>query len=111
MASASSSKLLCGTCGNKSVGVFKCEGCSQTFCRKHSNEHRDSLSHQLDEIILEHDTLQQTIVVQKEKENDHHPLIKQINQWEKDSIVKIRQTAKETRQHVEKLIAGQNGNI
>jgi hypothetical protein len=57
MASASSSKSPCATCENKSVGIFKCDGCSKTFCRKHSNEHRDSLIHQLDEIVLEHDTL------------------------------------------------------
>lgn len=111
MASTSSSKPPCATCGNKSVGVFKCEGCSQTFCRKHSNEHRDSLIHQLDEIVLEHDILQQTIVEQKEKQNDYHRLIEQINNWEKDSIVKIQQTAKEARQEVERLIAAQNGNL
>jgi ribosomal protein L17 len=111
MASASSSsKPPCATCGNKSVGVFKCEGCSHTFCRKHSNEHRDSLIHQLDEIVLEHDTLQQTIVEQKEKQSDQNRFIEQIDKWEKESIVKIQQRAKEARQQVEKLIDAQNGN-
>jgi hypothetical protein len=110
MASSSSSKVPCATCGNKSVGVFKCEGCSQTFCRKHSNEHRDLLTHQLDEIVLEHDTLQQTIVEHKGKSNDHQHLIEQINKWEKSSIVMIQQTAKEARQEVEKLSANQTGN-
>jgi hypothetical protein len=111
MASSSSSKALCATCGNKSIGVFKCEGCSQTFCRKHSNEHRDFLIHQLDEIVLEHDTLQQTITEYKEEASDSHRLIDQINEWERDSIVKIQQTAKEGRQHVEKLLNDQNGNL
>ena len=107
---ASSSKVPCATCGNKGVGIFKCEGCSQTFCRKHSNEHRDLLTHQLNEIVLEHDTLQQTIVEHKRKPNDHHDLIEQINKWEKNPIVKIQQTAKEARQEVEKLITTQTGN-
>ncbi len=111
MASASlSSKPPCATCGNKSVGVFKCEGCLQTFCRKHSNEHRDSLSHQLDEIVLEHDTLQQTIVEQKEKQSDRHHLIEHIDKWGKESIVKIQKTAEDARQQVETFIAAENGN-
>jgi hypothetical protein len=111
MASSSSSKSPCATCGNKTVGVFKCEGCWQTFCRKHYNEHRYFLAHQLDEIILEHDTLRQMIVEQTGKQNDHHHFIQQINKWEKDSIMKIQQTAEETRQQVEKIVIAQNGNL
>ncbi|CAF1320393.1 unnamed protein product [Rotaria sordida] len=111
MASSSSMKPLCTTCGNKGVGVFKCEGCSQIFCRKHSNEHRDILIHQLDEITFEHDTLQQTMIELKEKQNDYHHLIEQVNEWEKNSIIKIQRTAIETRQEIEKLIAFQHETI
>ncbi|CAF1241886.1 unnamed protein product [Rotaria sordida] len=55
-------KAPCIACGNKSAGIFRCEGCLQVFCRKHLNEHRDFLSHQLDEIAQEHDILQQIIL-------------------------------------------------
>ncbi|CAF3243149.1 unnamed protein product [Rotaria sp. Silwood2] len=111
MTSTSSMKSLCSTCGNKGVGIFKCEGCLQTFCRKHSNEHRDLLIHQLDEIIFEHDTLQQTIIELKDKRNDHYRLIEQVNEWERDSIMKIQRTATDIREDIEKLIALQNGKI
>lgn len=111
MASSSISKAPCATCENKGVGIFKCEGCAQVFCRKHVIEHRDILSHQLDVIVVEYDTLQQTIVENKDNQNHHHPLIKQIDKWERDSIVKIQQTAYEARQQVNELVNSQKGNL
>jgi uncharacterized Fe-S cluster-containing radical SAM superfamily protein len=108
---ASSSKAPCATCGNKGVGIFRCEGCLQVFCRKHLNEHRDLLSHQLDEIVLEHDTLQQSIVENKGTQNNEHPVLKQIDKWEKDSIRKIQQLAEEARQQVKELIGTQTGTL
>ncbi|CAF4464397.1 unnamed protein product [Rotaria sp. Silwood2] len=107
MASPSSSKTPCTSHGCKSVGILKCEGCSQIFCRPHVLEHRDLLSHQLDGIVLEHDTLQQMIVEQKNKENNHHSLLEQIDKWEQNSIKKIQQTANEARQQIEILIGSQ----
>jgi uncharacterized Fe-S cluster-containing radical SAM superfamily protein len=110
MASLSSStKTPCATCGNKSAGIFRCEGCIQVFCRKHLNEHRDLLSHQLDEIVLEHDTLQQTILENKDKQNNQHRILKQIDKWERDSMVKIQQVAEEARQQVKALTGAQKG--
>ncbi len=107
---SSSSKAPCATCGNKAAGIYRCEGCLKVFCRKHLNEHRDLLGHQLDEIVLEHDTLQQTIAENKSKQNNQHPVLKEIDQWEKDSIVKIQQLAEEARQQVRKLTSSQTGN-
>ena len=111
MASSSSIKSPYSSCGNKGSGVFKCEGCCQTFCRKHSNEHRDILLHQLEEVITEHDVLQQMIIEQKEKQNDYHYFKEQINEWERNSIMKIQRTAIEIREQIENLIVCQNGNI
>ncbi|UJR14241.1 hypothetical protein I4U23_001231 [Adineta vaga] len=96
-------KAPCATCGNKGVGIFRCEGCLQVFCRKHLNEHRDVLSHQLDEIVLEHDTLQQTIVDNTNAQDKQHPVLKQIDLWEKDSIQKIQRFAEEVRKQVNQL--------
>ncbi|CAF3838322.1 unnamed protein product [Rotaria sordida] len=107
MTSSMPSKTLCASCDKNGVGIFKCEGCTQVFCRKHSIEHRDILSHQLDEIVLEHDTLQQTIVEHEDKQNRCHPLMEQINRWETDAIERIRKTAEEARQQVNKLITTQ----
>jgi hypothetical protein len=112
MASSTLTKAPCATCGNKCVGIFKCEGCAQIFCRKHVKEHRDILNHQLDEIFIEYDTLQQTITEQKDDENDyHHSFLKQIDKWERDSIVKIQQTADEARQQVEQLTSSQKSKM
>jgi hypothetical protein len=105
MASSTITRAPCATCDNKGVGIFKCEGCSQIFCRKHVNEHRENLSHQLDEIVLEHDTLQQTIAEQNDQETNRHSLLQQIDEWEKDSIIKIQQAANETRIKIEELIS------
>jgi hypothetical protein len=112
MASSSSSlKAPCATCANKAAGIYRCEGCLNVFCRKHLNDHRDLLSHQLDEIVLEHDTLHQTIVETKVKQNNQHPLLKEIDQWEKNSIMKIQQLAEEARQQVKNSISSQTGNL
>jgi hypothetical protein len=109
MASSTITRAPCATCDNKGVGIFKCEGCSQIFCRKHVNEHRENLSHQLDEIVLEHDTLQQTLAEQNDQDTNRHSLLRQIEEWEKDSIIKIQQAAEETRKQVEKLTSSQKG--
>ncbi len=109
--SSSSSKAPCATCANKAAGIFRCEGCLNVFCRKHLNEHRDLLSHQLDEIVFEHDTLQQNIVENRSKQNNQHPILKEIDQWEKNSIMKIQQLAEEARQQVKSSTNSQTGSL
>ncbi|CAF3476209.1 unnamed protein product [Rotaria sp. Silwood1] len=93
------SKTPCVTCG-KGAGLFKCEGCTQIYCTKHVTEHRQTLHHQLDEIIVEHDSLQEKIIENKDQSN---PLTKYIDEWEQRSIMKIQQMAKETRQEIVQL--------
>ncbi len=111
MASSTLTKAPCATCGDKSVGIFKCEGCSRIFCRKHVNEHRDILSQQLDEIVFEYDILQQTITELNDQQNYRKSLFTKIDQWEKDSIMEIQQTANEARQQVEQLTNFQKGKL
>jgi hypothetical protein len=65
----------------------------------------------LDEIVLEHDTLQQTIVENQSKQNNQHPILKEIDQWEKNSIMKIQQLAEEARQQVKSSTSSQTGNL
>lgn len=109
MAAFSAEKPPCATCACKSLGILKCEGCLQIFCRKHINEHRDMLSQQLDEIVVQHDTLQQMIINKYDQEDNHYSLLNQIDQWEKDSIIKIQQTAEETRQQIKISLNLQKG--
>lgn len=109
MASSSTVRTPCATCGVKAAGVFKCEGCGQVFCRKHVIEHRDTLNQQLDEIVLEYDGLQQTVAEGSGKTHGHHPLIEQIDKWETESMEKIRQMANEAREQVRKLTGSPAG--
>ena len=95
MASASG-RNRCVACG-KERATSKCAGCSQDFCFNHLAEHRQGLSKQLDEIEVDRDTIQQTIL-QQTNELKTHPLIKQIDQWEESSIKKIQKVANEARQ-------------
>ncbi|CAF0922414.1 unnamed protein product [Adineta steineri] len=91
-------KTQCFTC-NKEKITYSCEGCSQRFCLVHLNEHKQILNDELNHIINNYDQFKQTINEQKQNPQNHS-LIKQINQWETNSIRKIQQKAKECRETV-----------
>ncbi len=92
-------KERCITC-NKSSEIIICNGCQQTFCDKHSIEHRQQLANQLDNIMQEHDLLKQEF----QQAFNEYSLFKNIDQWEKDSIVKIQITAETARADVRQMI-------
>ena len=86
----------CVTCG-KDKATAKCSGCFQDFCYNHLGEHRQQLNKQLDEIEVDRDLFQQAF--HQQTTNPHkHSLIQRIDQWEQESIQKIKQTAEEVRQ-------------
>ena len=89
-------KARCITC-DKERSTARCAGCSQEFCFEHLVDHRRELSVQLDEVEVHRDLFRQTLTEQT-TDPQRHPLIKQIDQWEKDSIKKIQQAANECRQ-------------
>jgi hypothetical protein len=90
-----STTVMCIMC-NRAKGIYKCEGCSRNFCPRHSIDHRSELGKQLEKIEVIHDLVHQTLI-QQTKDPRQHPLVKIIDQWEKDSVLKVRQTAEETR--------------
>ena len=100
-------KIFCATC-QQSMGQFKCEGCRQSFCMKHVIEHRQMLNKQLDDIILENDTLRQSI---HRNPHDSQSPLTYINQWEQTSIDKIRQIAQDARRELQQLENIHNGTI
>ncbi|CAF1457511.1 unnamed protein product [Rotaria sordida] len=106
-------KARCIIC-RKERSAVRCEGCSQMFCYNHLPIHHQELSKQLDEIEQNRDFLRQTLT-QQTNHPQQHSLIKQIDQWEKDSIKKIQQTAEECRQllphHITKHITQIEGNL
>ncbi|CAF0774874.1 unnamed protein product [Rotaria sordida] len=102
MASTSTRKHCANNDGCKQTGVAYCEGCTRSFCGIHFNDHRRALSEELNVIFSDcneiKDTLNQQITTY-----DSHPLIKEINDWEKQSIANIQQRAKELRQQLLQL--------
>jgi hypothetical protein len=93
---AATGKSECVTCGKEKSAV-RCEGCFKIFCRTHYTDHCQGLSVQLDEIQVRHDLFRQTLTEQT-TDPHKHPFMKQIDEWEKDSIKIIQQTADECRQ-------------
>jgi hypothetical protein len=93
-------KTRCLTCG-KERATSTCSGCLEDFCLKHLVEHRQELNKQFDEIEVHRDVFQQTIL-QQINQSHKHPLIQQIDQWENDSIHKIKQIAEETKEILSK---------
>ncbi|CAF2897589.1 unnamed protein product [Rotaria sp. Silwood2] len=98
MASSAVKKLPCITCG-KAAGVFTCRGCLKDFCTRHATEHRHMLDQQMEEVTLCHDQLRQNFDEQT-KEPRQHSLIQQIDEWEQNSIEKIRQVAENARKQL-----------
>ncbi|CAF1073097.1 unnamed protein product, partial [Didymodactylos carnosus] len=92
--SVSDSESPCTKCA-KNAGITTCDGCLAKFCRRCFNDHRQDLSKELDNAVYEHDILKQELEMPN-KNNSHH-LLKQIDEWKKDSIDKINQLADECR--------------
>lgn len=83
-------KKACTKC-EKGIGVLTCAGCRLSFCRKHSDEHRNELAIQMDNLGQECDLFQQN--------TEQNRIRIRIDQWEHESIEKIRQTARDLRKN------------
>ena len=99
MSVSATGKKQCVTC-SKSGGIMICDGCQKSFCGKHSIEHRQELTNQLDGIMQEHDLLQQEF----NQLSVDNSLLKQINKWEKESITKIQVAAEAARADLREII-------
>ena len=100
MATSTVPKKQCLKCDKRSGGVFICDGCQQSFCRKHTDEHRQDLAVQMDNIGQERD------VLQRDSEQGINPnaLLTRIYEWEQESINKIQQVAEQARIDLRKSI-------
>ncbi|CAF1576576.1 unnamed protein product, partial [Adineta steineri] len=95
-------KTQCFKC-NKEKITYPCEGCSQRFCFVDLAEHKQILNDELNHIINNYDEFKQAVNERKQNPQNHS-LIKQIDQWEKDSIEKIQQKAQDCREIVIKSL-------
>ena len=99
-------KKPCAKCP-KGVGVTTCDGCRQSFCLKHIIEHRQELATKMDDLGQEHDAFRRDL---SDKSADH-PLLQTINQWEEESIQKIRTTAETARTNLRQLFEQMKNNL
>ncbi|CAF2155981.1 unnamed protein product [Rotaria magnacalcarata] len=107
MATSATTSKQCFICGKDKATLYQCEGCSEKFCFADLLKHRQENVLELENIVTDCDTFQQNISEQ-EKDLYHRSLVKQVNEWERDSITKIKQTAEDCRQ---KLIKPTDDNI
>ena len=101
MATATS-KSRCFIC-SKENATTKCSGCENEFCFNHLLEHRQELSKEFDYLENRRNNFQQTLTEQNPNPYDYS-LLEEINQWEKNSIEKIQQTADDTRRMLTECI-------
>ncbi|CAF3931803.1 unnamed protein product [Rotaria sp. Silwood1] len=87
--------IVCIKC-KKTKRIVTCKGCAKDFCADHLNEHHNELSEQLGKTEDQFNEFKIQIEGQK-AELQQHELMKQIDQWEHESIEKIRQVANEVR--------------
>jgi chromosome segregation ATPase len=91
-------KTQCFSCC-KETRTFNCGGCLQNYCLNCLPIHLQKLREDLDEIEYDHDQFRQKLNDQKENPKKCS-LIQEIDQWEEDSINKIKQTAEQCRQRL-----------
>jgi hypothetical protein len=96
----------CITCG-KMAGVFSCRGCLGNFCLRHTGVHREILQKSMNEILQNYDQFKRNIQGHN-IEQYQQILTEQIDQWEEQSVEKIRRLADQTRQQLVTIIRDQN---
>jgi chromosome segregation ATPase len=89
-------KTPCSIC-EEEMSTFICRGCSKDFCFNHLTEHRQFLNTQLHYIQNDYNQFRQRIIDLKNNP-EQHLLIEEIDQWEINSIEKIKQRAKQCRE-------------
>ncbi|CAF0821123.1 unnamed protein product [Adineta steineri] len=97
--SMTNNKTHCFICNTEKI-TYSCEGCSKRFCLTDLTEHQQLLKEELNHIINDYDQFKQRINEQKQNPQNlqSNSLIKQINQWEIDSIEIIQQRAQNCRE-------------
>ncbi|CAF0878879.1 unnamed protein product [Rotaria sordida] len=92
---------------DKSSQTFTCNGCNQTFCNHHTDEHREELTQQMKNIEQEHNVLKQRLSQQTISKT----LLAQIDQWKKKSIEKIQWAAQIVRTNLQQFTEELNNHM
>jgi hypothetical protein len=91
-------KIKCFNCDDKE-DIYECKGCLKTFCFDHLKDHRKPIDEDFNQIEHHFNLFRQKLNKQKD-EPKKRPFISEIDQWEKESIQKIKQTAEQCRQRL-----------
>jgi phosphomevalonate kinase len=95
-------KSHCSLC-NDEQDTYECKGCLTIFCFNHLTDHREMINQDFIQIEHHFNSFRQKLEDQKE-DPMKYLLIKQINQWENESINKIQQTAEKCRDEINKYL-------
>lgn len=96
-------KLCSSVTDCKQTAATSCEGCSLPFCVKHFIDHRNVLSEHMSGIMNDYNILKSTL--SESAANNSHPFLANIDEWEQESIVKIKQKSQELREELFRLTA------
>ena len=91
----------------KGLGITTCGGCQRWFCTKHFIEHRQELAIRIDNIGQEHDLFRRDVI----QPTIDHPLLTRINQWEQQSIDRIKGAAEEVRTNLQQYLVNTKDQI
>jgi hypothetical protein len=89
-------KEQCSRC-NEENDLYDCKGCKNSFCFSHLTEHREEIQQDFHHIEHSYNLFQEKILTEKNDFNQHS-LIETINQWEFNSIKKIKRTAEKCKE-------------
>ncbi|CAF1474702.1 unnamed protein product [Rotaria magnacalcarata] len=79
--------------------IFTCNGCQESYCDQHIAEHREELSRKMNDIDKDYHHFQEDL-----NENEIiQTYLSRIDQWELDSMNKIRKTAEAARHDLSKM--------
>jgi hypothetical protein len=92
----------CSKC-QKGKGSFFCIGCEAYFCKRDYEDHRAKMANQLDGFIKDRNTLQEEMKTITQDNHFPSALLTQIDDWERATIEKVKNTAEQTRQQIIKF--------
>ena len=101
--SMASSRTSCCQICQKPEAFFTCQNCRGDFCEDHINAHQEPASPHREDVLREHQEVQAMIDAYR-MPSAQHPLLVEINRWERQSIEKIQQTASEVRLQLANVI-------
>jgi vacuolar-type H+-ATPase subunit I/STV1 len=100
----------CSMC-EKGAGAYFCIGCKKHFCKKDFHNHRETLNNELYGYIEDRNTLQEKISKPNQQKNICSPLLLQIDEWQQQTIEKVKQAAEQARQQVMQILNSKGTEI